>query len=233
MRFEGIGCGQSFRPHAPSSQVSSASSHGASTCSRKPASVAPSRQRNPANRTAADGEPPARSADVPCVERQRRVKSLDVDRRPAAVDGSRAPAVAPAVRRADGRRSDQQRPVARDARHRARPGAERVEAEERRAGRKRIDCRARDRPKSASTPPRNRRRPRRGLSISIPSATPCRRPVHLTHGAAFLPGRARRRGRSRRATPSRDDRRRPSRRDARSPPPPARARPDGRGVGLR
>src|SRR5271166_4622169 len=53
--------------HAPSSQASSASSHGASTCRRNPPSVRLSRQRSPANRTAAEGEPPSRSADVPCM----------------------------------------------------------------------------------------------------------------------------------------------------------------------
>jgi hypothetical protein len=67
-------------------------------------------------------------------QRRRRVKTLDVDRRPSVVDTGRAPAVAPAVGRPERRRGDEQRPVARDAQRMRAFEGWRIEADQRRAG---------------------------------------------------------------------------------------------------
>ena len=131
----------------------------------------------------------------PLRQRQRRVGAGDVDRGPAVVDAGRAPAVAPAVRRAERGGRYEERPVAGDAQRMRAVGRERIEAEDGAPGASVWTAAPRSPETSAEPRPVSARALRRGLSISVPSGRRAGgqsfRIQRLTHGAAFLPGRAR------------------------------------------
>ena len=152
-------CDYGFAARRPSSQASSVSSHGASTCSAE-ARVCPRQKAAQAKED--DGRRGRAGGEVgrgPLHERLRRVRARDLDRRPAVVDAGCAPAVAPAVgggRAARGRDKKRARRgrCAAHARPPARAHKGRASARRARARRRPL----RDRPRSGS----GRARPARG-----------------------------------------------------------------------